>query len=480
MKISLRRKIILIYIIFILASGSIWFLGYYHLYVINQKLQIIERKNRLFNDILEARRYEKNFFISLNPKHLEDALSYVHQAEERLNVILQGYSRFTLAKDLNVKLESLRAYDHSLSKLLESYKHGGSRINDEMIRLAYKQQETIRELGRVLTEEMETMISREHSSVKQLINGSRNYFIMGLIGIFIVSCFTALFLIFNVNRPLKSIENAIHKIAEGDYNNIPPISTGDEFESLVSSLNSMISELQRRNEQLVQTEKMASLGTLTSGVAHELNNPLNNISTSIQIVLEELEEDNLEYKRELLQETDKQIDRARDIVKALLEFSRERSFTRHEVSFKDLVNKTIKLIKGEMPSDIELKVDIPSEIRGQMDPRRIQQVLINLILNGVQAMKGGGFLSIRAYKEGNGQEFCFEVQDTGSGIEPENLSKIFDPFFTTKNVGEGAGLGLSVSHGIIERHGGRIDVESEVGKGTLFRVFLPLNGGSTI
>ena len=480
MKISLRRKIILIYIIFILVSGSIWFLGYYQLYVINQKLQIIERKNRLFNDILEARRYEKNFFISLNPKHIEDALSYVHQAEERLALILQGYSRFTIAKDLNVKLERLRAYDHSLSKLMESYQHGGSRVNDEMIRLAYQQQGTIRELGRVLTEEMETMINREHNSVKQLINGSRNYFIMGIIGIFIVSCFTALFLIFNVNRPLKSIENAIHKIAEGDYNNIPPISTGDEFESLVTSLNSMISELQRRNEQLVQTEKMASLGTLTSGVAHELNNPLNNISTSIQIVLEELEEENLEYKRELLQETEKQIDRARDIVKALLEFSRERSFTRHEVSFKELVNKTIKLIKGEMPSDIELKVDIPSEIRGKMDPRRIQQVLINLILNGVQAMKEGGSLSIRAYKEGNGQGFCFEVQDTGSGIEPENLSKIFDPFFTTKNVGEGAGLGLSVSHGIIDRHGGRIDVESEVGKGTLFRVFLPLNGDSTI
>jgi len=242
----------------------------------------------------------------------------------------------------------------------------------------------------------------------------------------------------------------------------------------------MISELHRRNEQLVQTEKMASLGTLTSGVAHELNNPLNNISTSIQIVLEELEEENLEYKRELLQETEKQIDRARDIVKALLEFSRERSFTLLEVSFKDLVNKTIKLIKGEMPSDIELRVDIPSDIRGKMDPRRIQQVLINLILNGVQAMKQGGFLSIRAYKESNEKGFCFEVQDTGSGIAPENLSKIFDPFFTTKKVGHGAGLGLSISHGIIDRHGGRIDVDSEVGKGTSFKVFLPLTGDSII
>ena len=106
----------------------------------------------------------------------------------------------------------------------------------------------------------------------------------------------------------------------------------------------MINELNRRNEQLIQTKKLASLGTLTSGVAHELNNPLNNISTSIQILLEELEEADLEFKRELLIETEKQVERARDIVRALLEFSRERSFRLRRVRFKELVESTIKLI----------------------------------------------------------------------------------------------------------------------------------------
>ena len=477
MKISIRRKIIFTFLIFILVSGATWLLGYYKYYVLNQKLQVIQRKNSVFNDILEARRYEKNFFISLDPKHLKDALTYLSHAQQKLTDILQRYHRYTHARDLDEKLEELQEYRDALSSLLTRYRReSASKFSSKVVSSVFQEQDKIRNLGRRITEDMEVMINREHSNVKHLIRESSNYFIMELAAIFVLSCFTALFLVFNVNRPLKSIENAIHKIAQGDYNNIPSISTGDEFESLVGSLNSMISELNRRNDQLVQSEKMASLGTLTSGVAHELNNPLNNISTSLQIMLEELEEGDLEYQRELLQETEKQIERARDIVKALLEFSRERSFTLVPVRFRDLVDNTIKLIKGEMPANVELRVEVPPEIQGRMDPRRIQQILINLILNGVQAMEEGGVLSVRAHEDKGYRGFCFDVQDTGRGIPPENLSKIFDPFFTTKQVGQGAGLGLSVSHGIIERHGGRIDVKSEIGKGTTFTVFLPTDG----
>jgi two-component system, NtrC family, sensor kinase len=221
---------------------------------------------------------------------------------------------------------------------------------------------------------------------------------------------------------------------------------------------------------------MASLGTLTSGVAHELNNPLNNISTSVQILLEELEDQDLAYKKELLTETEGQIQRARDIVRALLDFSRERSFKLKKVSFSELVENTIKLIKGEIPTNVQLTVAVPVDIQGDMDPRRIEQVLINLILNGIQAMEQGGILSISARREENHDGFCFEVSDTGKGIAPEDLGKIFDPFFTTKDVGRGCGLGLSVSHGIIEQHGGRIKVESKIGQGSKFTIYLPSPG----
>ncbi len=320
---------------------------------------------------------------------------------------------------------------------------------------------------------MEKILNEERRYVNQLIGESKIYHLLALAGILALSVLTVLFFIFNVNRPLKSIETGIQKIVEGDYNNIPAISSGDEFESLVASLNTMIGELNKRSEQLVQREKMASLGILTSGVAHELNNPLNNISTSVQILLEELEDADLEYKKELLTQTEEQIQRARDIVRALLEFSREKSFKRKKVKLVDLVENTLKLIKGEIPTHVQLTVEIPADIQGEMDPRRIEQVLINLILNGIQAMEAGGILSISACAAESEAGFYFEVSDTGKGIPPQDLGKIFDPFFTTKDVGKGSGLGLSVSHGIIKQHGGRIEVKSEVGQGSTFTVFLP-------
>ncbi len=474
MRVSLRKKIIIALLLLLTAGGSMWLLNYYKHYVLNQKLQILEKKDALFNTILEARRYEKNYFLYMETSDLEDSLSYVKQAEDRLDKIIENYGRYTLDRNLENKLGNLRQYEKALAALLVLHRQKGSPgANSDRVETFTERQEAIRTLARNITEDMEKILGQERGYVNQLIRESKIYHLLALVGIFALSVLTVLFFIFNVNRPLKTIENAIHKIVEGDYKNIPAISTGDEFESLVASLNAMISELNKRSEQLIQKEKMASLGTLTSGVAHELNNPLNNISTSVQILLEELDDADLEYKKELLTETEGQIQRARDIVRALLEFSRERSFKLKRVKFVELVENTLKLIKGEIPTHVQLTVEVPDDIRGKMDPRRIEQVLINLILNGIQAMEDGGILSIKACQENNEAGFCFEVSDTGKGIQPEDLGKIFDPFFTTKDVGKGSGLGLSVSHGIIEQHGGRIEVKSEVGHGTSFTVFLP-------
>jgi signal transduction histidine kinase len=286
---------------------------------------------------------------------------------------------------------------------------------------------------------------------------------------------TTIFIYTHVTRPLKSIEGAIHKIASGDYSHIPKVTTGDAFDSLVTSLNEMIKELNHRNEQLIQNEKLASLGTLTSGVAHELNNPLNNISTSIQILLEELEEADLDFQRQLLTETEIQIDRAKEIVKALLEFSRSGNFTLKRINFRSLVSKTLQLLKGEVPTNVELAVNIPDAIEANLDVQRMQQVIINLVQNALHAMKNGGVLNISAEKSDEEQTFSFTVSDTGKGIDPKDLPKIFDPFFTTKPVGEGSGLGLSISHGIVKQHQGKIEVQSRLNEGTTFTVILPAN-----
>ncbi|MBC8430907.1 MAG: HAMP domain-containing protein [Desulfobacterales bacterium] len=465
MKISIRQKIILSFAIFIGISAIIWFRSYYSQYVLHQKLQIIERKNSLFNTILEARRYEKNFFLSLDKKNIDQALDYIHEAEDILSNITSEYGKYTLAKNLPERLIELKAYKKSLLELLELQNNGTLLIPRETTIFIQQQ-------GHKITTELEKIVKKEGQFTQDLVGKTKTIHYIALVPVFILSILIALFLIFNVNRPLKAIENAIKKISKGDFKNIPDISTGDEFEYLVDSLNNMINELNKRNEELVQARKLESLGRLTSGVAHELNNPLNNISTSVQILLEEIEENNLEYKMELLTGTEKEVDRARNIVRALLEFSRERALKIKTINFLDLVNEAVHAIKRQVPAHVKLKVQVPEDIQIDLDPGRMQSVLINLMLNAVQAMESGGTLSVSA-KQNNKEEFSFQVQDTGCGISEENISKIFDPFFSTKEVGKGSGLGLSIIYGIIELHGGRIQVTSKEGEGATFTIFLP-------
>ena len=449
-------------------SGLIWLRSYHSQYILNQKIQIIERKYDLFNTILEARRYEKNYFLTFDRKNIDQTLNYVNTAEEILYNILSQYGKYTLAKNLDERLIELKEYKDSLVKLLKMQEDGHLMVPPDFIQLIQKQ-------GRIITSELEEIVKNESQFTRDLIGKSRMIHLIALAPVFILSVLIALFLIFNVDRPLKTIGNAITKISKGDFQNIPVIHTGDEFESLVTSLNTMFKELNKRNKELVQAQKLASLGRLTSGVAHELNNPLNNISTSVQILIEELEDDDLKYKKELLIGAEKEVERSKEIVRSLLEFARERSHTLKQAYFKDLVNNAIKRVKSQVPENITLTTDVPDDIYGNFSVLGIERVLINLIINAVQAMKNGGEITVKACKQESNSGFCFQVIDTGEGIPNEIISKIFDPFFTTKEVGKGTGLGLSIIYGIIEQHGGKIKVSSEVGKGTTFICFLPFD-----
>ena len=467
MKISIRGKIFLAFLIFIGLSALIWARSYYSQYILNQKIQIIERKYDLFNSILEARRYEKNYFLSFDKENIVQALDYARQAEEILRDILTTYGKYTLAKNLDQSITELVTYKESLVNLLKLQEEGHLVVPPDTIELIRKQ-------GRILTSELEKIVKKESEFTRDLIGKSKTIHFLALIPVFILSVLIALFLVFNVNRPLKTIGNAITEISRGDFNNIPEIKTGDEFESLVTSLNNMLSELNKRSRQLIQAQKLASLGRLTSGVAHELNNPLNNISTSIQILIEEIEEDDLEYKKELLVGAEKEVERGKEIVRSLLEFARERTLTLKQVNFKDLVDSAIKHVKSEIPDNIHLKMEVPNNIQATVG-LRIKSVIINLITNAVHAMKDGGEITIKAKNEFDKDGFSFQVIDTGEGIPQNIITKVFDPFFTTKEVGKGSGLGLSITYGIMEQHSGNISVSSEVGKGTTFTCFLPFH-----
>ncbi|MBT8339160.1 MAG: HAMP domain-containing protein [Desulfatitalea sp.] len=484
MQISIRKKVAMTLGAYILVASVLWLLIFLNSLTLNEKLRIIEKKEDLLNTILEARRYEKNFFLTFNNAHLGEAVSFISMAEGKLQDIITHHARYAATPDLERSLAHLKDYGVSMGMLASSQSKAPAPNAGPAPR-----QEAIRALGREITEEIETMVQNERQQINRLIRDARFYHFAALGGILILSILVFVFFLVNVNRPLKALERAIRHIAAGHYANIPAIPAGQEFESLVNSLNHMINRLNRRNQELIQARKMASLGTLTSGVAHELNNPLNNISTSVQIVLEELEDDDIDFKRELLQAAEKEVVRARDIVRALLEFSRQSPFSIKPVAVKSLVSDTLKLIKGELPSNVTVDVKIENDIQAALDFRRMQQVLLNMMLNGIQAMDQGGTLTISAF-DLDDHTFCIEVSDTGCGIPDENLNKIFDPFFSTKEgrrksengmlpydgilEPQGTGLGLAICHGIVQEHGGKIIVRSKVGEGTTFTIRLPI------
>jgi two-component system, NtrC family, sensor kinase len=236
----------------------------------------------------------------------------------------------------------------------------------------------------------------------------------------------------------------------------------------------MISELEKRQDQLLQAKKLSSLGTLTSGIAHQLNNPLNNISTSCQILLEEFSREKSEFRRKMLTNIEQEVHRARDIVRGLLEFSRTKEFCLAPVYLHQVVDRSINLMSSQIPPGIEVVKKVPETLSLNLDAQRMQQVFLNLIENAVHAIIPPGQIKISARKDLLENQVLIVFEDTGDGIPEKDIGRIFDPFFTTKEVGLGTGLGLSIAFGIIQKHQGSISVESKKSQGTRFTIRLPL------
>ncbi len=241
----------------------------------------------------------------------------------------------------------------------------------------------------------------------------------------------------------------------------------------LEKLLSVLDELSRTQAQLVHSEKLASLGVLAGGVAHEINNPLMVILGRTELMLME-EEQSADVTRNL--ETIRQeTERIGQIVQGLLTFARKSRQDKSEpVNLNDVLERTIMLAEhqltvGNVQVTKELDPGLPTI---QANPGQLQQVFMNLIINAHHAMPEGGRLAVRTGTVPGGRSFV-EIEDTGVGISPEDVGRIFDPFYTTKEEGKGTGLGLSISRNIIESHGGMIGVQSTVGVGTIFRVVLP-------
>jgi len=229
-----------------------------------------------------------------------------------------------------------------------------------------------------------------------------------------------------------------------------------------------LEEKEKLQKQLLQADKLATIGELAAGTAHQINNPLGNISLYTQMLLKNTKDDNTKDKLMII---DDEVNRAASIVKGLLDFARQSELKLSRIDINKEIEKVLSILNPQL-NDIKVTTDLGSLPPVLADSGQIQQVIMNLFRNSIQSITENGEIMVKTAS--NQDHVEISISDNGCGIPRKNLDKIFDPFFTTKEQGKGTGLGLSICYGIIKRHNGSIEVQSEIGNGTVFTIKLPV------
>jgi two-component system, NtrC family, sensor kinase len=323
----------------------------------------------------------------------------------------------------------------------------------------------------------------------------------------VLAVIVSVFLRRRVARRVVEVVRATDRFASGEHAASVPVRYQDEIGLLATSFNKMTHSLDETQErlrdlmaslerqvdertaalrqtqaQLVQSEKLSSLGRMAASVAHEINNPLTGILTYTKLLIRLMESKALDAAARdsavrQLSLVQRETERCTEIVRNLLDFARQRPLTIKDVSLEAVVQDALALLAHKIDLQnvkIERRFAPVPAVRG--DEGQLRQAFVNIALNACDAMTGGGVLTVEIRSDGNGENVVVEFTDTGPGIPSEHLAKIFEPFFTTKQ--KGTGLGLSVVYGIVERHGGKLDVDSQTGRGTTVRIRLAAAKGS--
>ena len=289
-----------------------------------------------------------------------------------------------------------------------------------------------------------------------------------------------------VLRPIDRVVAMAQRVIAGDLSSRTGIRPPGEMGVLCQAIDGMAAAVSQREQQLKdatrqqmgRSEKLASVGRLAAGVAHEINNPLTGVLTFAHLLRDKphMGEEDKQDLDLIIHETT----RAAEIVRSLLDFARERATVKEPLNINEVIIRVVRLISNQKRFDRitileHLETDLP-DVDGNMN--QLQQVLLNLALNACEAMPKGGTVTINTcFRD---EKVIAEIVDTGCGIKPADLEKLFEPFFTTKPVGKGTGLGLAVSFGIVEQHGGKLEVETEEGRGSTFRIKLPPASGRVV
>lgn len=461
------------FIVFLFAVGVTWLL-LITTNKVEEKLRVLEIAGDYLIEIQQARRFEKNYF--LYGTNLGDALENTYRAKDIFERNAKEFMKLQKNADGKTILSDINLYEEMLKKLVEldhreldtrDYQREKNEIELELRKHGQKM---------VFFAE-EDLMDKEKAALANALSTSKDIHLYSLAVLLILIIFNAYVLAGRILSNIKRFTTYATRIASGDFTPITPTRPfRDEFTDLAININQMMKELEDRESILIQSHKMRAVGTLTSGVAHELNNPLNNITITAHMLLEDFETLSDDEQKEMVRDVVSESKRATRIISNLLDFARESSSQLEPLDLAQLLEDTIKLAANQIKlsgTHIEFQAtDNLPKVHG--DSQQLRQVFLNLILNAIDASSKGGAIKVMVLPADEPNYIAIKVIDTGSGIPDHILGSIFDPFFTTKGKGKGTGLGLSVSQGIVAKHGGKIRVISRIDHGTTFTVTLPV------
>lgn len=444
-----------------------------NMYSVENRLRWLEIVNEFVAEIDQTRRFEKNYF--LYGTNLNDAVENAFRANDLLDRNSEEIGKLLGEGGLAVILQNIKEYEGLLQRL-EKLEQTGTR-NADYQRVKHEIEPQLRKYGHQLLSYGQDLVRREKKSLTDAIARSRHITIYALIILLIFLGIHAFFLGTRLLRTITRFSTYAQRIASGDYTPIMPARFyRDEFTELALAFNRMIQDLENREALLIQSHKMRAVGTLTAGVAHELNNPLNNITLTADMLLEDYDTLSDAERKEMIGDVVNEAGRSKKIISNLLDFARESGTQLEPLDLVHLLKETINLTSNQIKlSGIKIEFQTADNMpRVHGDSQQLEQVFLNLILNAIDASPKGSKIQVIIVPADDPHYLAVKIIDFGSGMPQHILSSIFDPFFTTKGKGKGTGLGLSVSQGIVGKHGGRIWVSSQEGAGSSFTVTLPV------
>jgi len=472
-RISLRVQIFVSFFLIFLFTAGVAILLMSTSHQVEEKLRMLEVVNDYVAEIQQARRFEKNYF--LYGTNLSDALENIYRAKDIFDRNEPELRKVLGKNDPGFLVPNFKLYEELLKRLVDLHHSEkgdqvspGTKNNIEL---------ELRKQGQQMISFAQDLMSREKTAVSEALRRSRNIHIYSLIFLLFFIALNAYLLGSRILGTIDRFAAYSRRIASGDFTPITPArSYRDEFTDLAICINDMIQELENREAILIQSHKMRAVGTLTAGVAHELNNPLNNITLTAHMLLEDYEKLADEERKEMVEDVISEAKRSKDIISNLLDFARESSSQVEPLDLKQVLKDTIDLASNQLKlANIRVSFQAMENLpRVHGDSQQLRQVFLNLILNAIDASPKGAKIEILVLAADDPSYLAVKVIDFGTGIPEHILGSIFDPFFTTKGKGKGTGLGLSVSQGIIAKHGGQIRVTSREGKGSTFTVTLPV------